>query len=92
MADEIDLICNDMFKICSRLFNHRAVLQAESRYLVKEIESKKSRDCSKAFQDIGQTTEKLKGLIPECAELLDEKIQILHSHVFKAASSGLGST
>ena len=89
MADEIDLICNDMFKVCSRLFNHRAVLQAESRYLVRELESKKSRDCTKAFQDIAQTTEKLKSLIPECAELLDEKIQTVHSHVVKAASSGL---
>ena len=89
MSDEIDMICKDMFGVCSRLFNHRAVLIAESRYLVKELETKKNRDSSKVFWEISQTIEKVKTLIPECGQLLNDKIPHIHSEVVKAASSGL---
>lgn len=89
MADEVDMICKDMFSVCSRLFNHRAVLNAESKFLVKELETKKSRDSSKVFWEINQSIEKVKGLIPECVQLLNEKTQVIHSEVVKAASSGL---
>ena len=89
MGDEIDMICKDMFNVCSRLFNHRAVLAAESKFLVKELETKKTRDPSKVFWDIDQSIEKVKGLIPECAELLNDKAQHIHAKVVNAASSGL---
>lgn len=89
MADEIDMISKDMFAFCSRLFNHRAVVQAECKFLVKEIELKKNRDNSKAFLDVAFSTEKTKSLIPECGELLQAKVQNLHSKVVTAASSGM---
>ena len=89
MANEIDTISKDVFSVVSRLFNHRAVLTAESRYLVKELETKKSRDSSKVFWDIDQSVEKVKSLIPECCQLLDGKAQHIHGEVIKAASSGL---
>lgn len=89
MSDEIDMISKDLFGVCSRLFNHRAVLNAESRYLVKELETKKNKDSPKVFAEIGQTIEKVKALIPECGQLLNDKTQHIHSEVVKAASSGL---
>lgn len=89
MSDEIDMISKDLFGVCSRLFNHRAVLTAESRYLVKELEGKKSKDSPKVFAEIGQTVEKVKALIPECGQLVNDKMQHIHSEVVKAASSGM---
>lgn len=89
MADEVDMICKDMFGFCSRLFNHRAVLQAECKFFVRELELKKSRDSSKVFLDIALSTEKTKSLIPDCGELLQGKVQKLHAIVVSAASSGM---
>ena len=89
MAEHIDMLCKDAFAITSRLFDHRAVVRAESKYIVRELETKKSRESSKTCLDILLSADKTKCRINECVDLLNERLKNLHSLVITAASDSL---
>ncbi|XP_057299043.1 biogenesis of lysosome-related organelles complex 1 subunit 5-like [Hydractinia symbiolongicarpus] len=89
MAEEVEMLCKDVFAITSRLFDHKAVTRAESKYLVRELELKKSKDSLKIFQDVVHQSEKTKSRIPECIDLINERVEKVHTLVVSAASNAL---
>jgi len=83
------MICSDAFAINSRIFDHSAVIKSECKYLVREFELKKNHEHSKSFFDMKIATEKAKQRIPECEEMLKQRIETLHSLVINVASKGM---
>ena len=88
MSNDIEIISKDAFAIFSRLFDHRAILKAECKFLVTEMEQKKNRQMSKTFLDIIIATEKCNQRVPECVELLENRIEGIHGKVLNASSDG----
>lgn len=86
---EAELICNDVFGIQARLFNHQAVMKSECKFMVREFETKKNNEHSKSFLEMTLATGKVKQRIPECVTMVDERSETLHQKVVNAASKGM---
>ncbi|XP_004209690.1 biogenesis of lysosome-related organelles complex 1 subunit 5 [Hydra vulgaris] len=86
MSNNIEVVSKDAFAILSRLFDHRAILKGECTFFVTEMELKKSRQM-KTFSDIIIAAEKSTQRIPECVELLENRIEGIHGKVINAGSN-----
>ena len=89
MDEHIVMLCKDAFALNSRLFDHRAIIRAECKYIVRELELKKSRESSKMILEIILSADKTKCRINECTELLSERLSRLHMLVVSATTSAL---
>ncbi|XP_022804292.1 biogenesis of lysosome-related organelles complex 1 subunit 5-like [Stylophora pistillata] len=61
----------DVCGVYSRLFDHRAILQNECKYVIREFEGKRNdRDLSR-LTEASQRADEIQSKIPECIQLAD---------------------
>lgn len=65
-------VVRDIAGVYSRLFDHRAVLQSECKYMIREFEGKRNdREASKLAEAISKVSE-IQERIPESMELAEQ--------------------
>ena len=89
MIETTDMLCKDAFGISSRLFDHRAIVKAECKYIVNELELKRNRDTFKFIHDVVPISQKTGPNIEECIDLMEQRIQKVHDLVISSVSSSL---
>ena len=73
----------DVCGVYARLFDHRAVLQSESKYMIKEFESKRNDREIPKLKELAYKVNNIQQKIPDCVQLGD-KLQILLDDVKEA--------
>lgn len=79
-------VLKDVCGIYSRLFDHRAVLQSESKFMVKEFESKRNDREIPKLKELAYRVNKIQQKVPDCIQL-GERLQILLDGVKNARHS-----
>ena len=81
-------VAQDVFAVHSRLLDHRAVVRAECKYVVKEMELKRNDREHTRLKSMLSKAEKSNLILDECAEVARERIDVVHALVVDAASTG----
>lgn len=82
-----DMLSKDAFAISSRLFDHKAVIKSESKYLVTELELKLNRETFKFVHDAVPRSKQTGSRIVECIDLMEHKMQKVHDLVTSSVTS-----
>ena len=76
-------VLKDVSGIYARLFDHRAVLQSESKYMVREFESKRNDREIPKLKELAYRMNNIQQKVPDCTQL-GERLQTLLDGVKEA--------
>lgn len=72
-------VLKDVCGIYARLFDHRAVLQSESKYMVREFESRRNDREIPKLKELAYRVNNIQQKIPDCIQLVERLETLLDS-------------